>query len=224
MSSVGKNKKGGSLSGRKADKRKEDKPSTPNRIVKKKKKESTTPGTIELTIRATKGGFWLVQSEGYIHPLVKGIEEDDEELQDMNYYGKMYERRSFENDTPKTNTKGYWKYYILKQAEEGLPNTFESRMEHLEAVREYLQNHKDNIYNNVYVVNRDTADETPEELKALDHYIITSNIIEFVQTLHEIEGEDVTWARTNRIEKDWYFSGPTYPFHAKRVLGYSDVL
>lgn len=215
-------KKMQSPQGNKNDKRKPPSSPSPVRVVKKKAKTSR-PGTIELSITSTKGGFWLIKSDGYIHPLVKGIEEDAPELESKNFYGKVYQKRSFELDMPKCNAKGFWKYYVMKQAESDIDDTFENRIEHLEFVKEYLQNHNDNTYNNQYVVNRETADETPDELLALDHYIITSNIVEFVQTLHDIDGEDPTWARSNPTEKNWYFSGPTYPFQAKRMLGYSDL-
>ena len=176
---------------------------SPRKAVKKKIKEkSENSGVISLTITSTKGGLWLIQGEGYIYNLVKGIENDDERLQDKNYYGKVFQRMSFENDTPKKNEKGFWKFFILKQNEENIEDTFENRIDHLVFCKNYLQNHDENIYNNQYEVNMETADKTPKELKALDHYLLSSSIVEYVKTLYEIEGDDTTWARSNKIEKD----------------------
>ena len=226
MSTTGKGKRPSSQSG-KGEKRKSATPNlnpSPSKFAKQKKKDSNKrPGQILLSITSTQGGHWLIKGDGFMNTMAKGIEQDEDFYNPFKYFGKMYEKHSFGVDSPKCNAKGFWNYWLMRQITDDIPDTFESRMEHLETIADYLNQHPSNIYNNRYVVDRETADETPDELKALDHYVITSNIVEYIKTIHDIELEDNTWARTNNIEKDYYFTGPTYPFQAKRVLGYSDL-
>lgn len=191
-------------------------------VFKKKIKTKDKPkNTIELRCVSSNGTL-IIWAEGYFWTIIKDIESGA--YQDPLMYGKVGRRVSQEDNSHLLNEAGWWKVAIIRnKSDNDDDDTHEYRMQVLNEIKDYLQNHADNRFN-TYVVNEETADETPEgDPLPLDHYIVDGDIIDYVKAMHDIEDNDPTWARTNKIESAFYFSGPTYPHLAKQVLGYSDV-
>ena len=167
-------------------------------------------------------GIHIIWAEGFFWHMIKDVESG--RYPDNLMYGKVSRRVSQEDNSHMLNDDGWWKIAIIRNKDEdNCEDTHEDRMEILNSIKLYLHNHPENRFN-TYVVDEETADETPEDgMLALDHYIMDDEIVQYIKDKHGIEDTDTTWARTNRSESMTYFSGPTFPYKAKQELGYSDV-
>ena len=65
----------------------------------------------------------------------------------------------------------------------------------------------------------DDFDETPEELRPLDEYMLFSAIFGFIQNMYESEGGWHNWYARNTDIADDFFRRP-YPYVARKELGY----
>ena len=123
---------------------------------------------------------------------------------------------SSSNDTMMNAGSSYpRKIYVINLDE----NTVNARRLAMEAACQVMNSPQNNRYNIPYIID-DTSDVTEANLPKVDEWVLDKHVVDIIFTLYNNVTSD--WARTNRDESKYFFTGPPYCQAAIFNLGYRD--